>query len=90
MEPKRRTSSKTSRRRGSGTDLDRQLTDSLSSYWVNFAASGDPHGMVLPRWPVFDEKKSGPLVLGDRIELGAAPNQSQLAFYQAVYDRQRK
>jgi para-nitrobenzyl esterase len=73
------------------TDLDRQLADNISSYWVNFAATGDPNSKGLPRWPAFDEKKSDrPLVLGDKIEVGSAPNQSQLAFYQAVYDRQRK
>ncbi|PWU00782.1 MAG: hypothetical protein C5B51_24375 [Terriglobia bacterium] len=73
------------------TDLDRQLADTISSYWVNFATTGDPNGKGLPRWPTFDEKKSDrPLVLGDTVEIGAAPNQSQLAFYQALYDRQRK
>jgi para-nitrobenzyl esterase len=72
------------------TDLDRQLSDTISSYWVNFATTGDPNGKGLPRWPAYDEKKSGrPMVLGDTVEVGPAPNQSQLAFYQAIYDRQR-
>ncbi len=70
------------------TDLDRQLADTISSYWVNFATTGDPNGKGLPHWPAYDEKKSDrPLVLGDKIELGPEPNQSQLAFYQALYDR---
>ena len=30
------------------TDLDRQLSDTISSYWVNFAANGDPNGKGLP------------------------------------------
>jgi para-nitrobenzyl esterase len=73
------------------TDLDRQLADTISSYWVNFATTGDPNGKGLPRWPAFDEKKSDrPLVLGDKIEIAPAPNQSQLALYRAVYDRQRR
>jgi len=73
------------------TDVDHQLADTISSYWVNFATSGDPNGKGLPRWPAFDEKKSDrPLVLGDKIEVGPAPDQAQLAFYQALYDRQRK
>ena len=29
------------------TDLDRQLADTISSYWVNFAANGDPNGKGL-------------------------------------------
>jgi para-nitrobenzyl esterase len=73
------------------TDVDRQLAGAISSYWVNFATTGDPNGKGLLRWPAFDEKKSDrPLVLGDKIEVGVAPNQSRLAFYQAMYDLQRK
>ena len=70
------------------TELDHQLADTISSYWVNFATTGDPNGKGLPRWPAYDEKKSDrPMVLGDKVEVGPAPNQSQLAFYQAVYDK---
>jgi para-nitrobenzyl esterase len=73
------------------TDLDHQLADTISSYWVNFATTGDPNGKNLPKWPAFDEKKSDrPMVLGDKIEVGPEPNQAQLAFYQALYDKQRK
>jgi para-nitrobenzyl esterase len=73
------------------TDLDHQLADAISSYWVNFATTGDPNGRNLPKWPAYDEKKSDrPLVLGDKVEIGPEPNQAQLAFYQALYDKQRK
>ena len=72
------------------TDLDRQLADTISSYWVNFATTGDPNGKGLPRWPVYDDKKSDrPMVLGDKVEVGVAPNSSQIALYQALYDKQR-
>jgi para-nitrobenzyl esterase len=32
-----------------------QLSDLMSSYWVNFAISGDPNGAGLPAWPAFTE-----------------------------------
>ncbi len=70
------------------TALDRQLADTISSYWVNFATHGDPNGKGLPQWPAYDEKRnSRPMVLGDTVEVGPEPNQSQLAFYQALYEK---
>jgi para-nitrobenzyl esterase len=32
------------------TDADRKLATEVSSYWINFAATGDPNGAGLPQW----------------------------------------
>src|ERR1700733_4499624 len=72
------------------TDLDRQASDTLSSYWVNFATNGDPNGKGLAKWPAFDDRKRDrPMVLGDQAEVGPAPNRAQIAFFEAVYDKAR-
>jgi para-nitrobenzyl esterase len=34
-------------------DWDRKLEDIMSSYWTNFAASGDPNGGSVPRWSAY-------------------------------------
>ena len=71
------------------TDLDHQVSDTMSSYWVNFAANGDPNGKGLAQWPAFDDIKSDrPMVLGDQAEIGPAPNPAQLAFFERVYEHQ--
>jgi para-nitrobenzyl esterase len=72
------------------TDLDHQVSDTLSSYWVNFATKGDPNGKGLPKWPAFNDTKSNrPMVLGDRAEVGPAPNAAELAFFEQLYEKQR-
>jgi len=73
------------------TDVDHQLSDTMSSYWVNFATNGDPNGKGLPKWPAFDENKNpAPIVLGDTVEAGPAPDAAKLNFYQAVYDKEKR
>jgi para-nitrobenzyl esterase len=66
------------------TDLDRQVSEILSSYWVNFATNGDPNGKGLPVWPAY--KSDRRMILGGTAEAGPALTQAQLDFYQAKYD----
>jgi len=72
------------------TSVDRAVSDMLSAYWVNFAATGDPNGQGLAKWPAFDDRKSDrPLVFGDRAAVGPAPDRAQLDFFEGIYDKQR-
>jgi para-nitrobenzyl esterase len=70
------------------TDLDRQVSDTISSYWVNFAANGNPNGKGLPEWPAYDRKTSERrMVLGDKAEVGPGLDQARVGFFQAKYDK---
>jgi para-nitrobenzyl esterase len=67
------------------TDVDRKLADTMSSYWVNFAATGSPNGKGLPEWPVYSDKSAQAMVLGDTISMGTGISPDILAFYDAYY-----
>ncbi len=47
------------------TDADRHIADMMSSYWVNFATTGDPNGNGLAHWASVGEKPGMTMELGD-------------------------
>ena len=50
-------------------DTDRRLSDVMSSYWINFAASGNPNGEGLPEWPAFTRAAEQALEFGDTVQV---------------------
>jgi len=67
------------------TAADHQVADEMSSYWVNFAKSGDPNGPGLPRWPAFTSAKSNVLSIGDPIIPESVATPHSLQVFDTVY-----
>lgn len=71
-------------------EWDRRLEQTLSSYWVNFAAHGNPNGNALPVWPKFSEEHADRvMVFGDKVEQGASRlDKARFEFLEALYAKQ--
>jgi para-nitrobenzyl esterase len=67
------------------TAADRKVAAEISSYWVNFATTGNPNGEGLPQWPGFSNADSKVLYLGDPITVGGVANIKSLDVFDAVY-----
>jgi len=62
------------------SELDFKLEEIMSSYWVNFAKTGNPNGEGLPVWPVFSDVEPEVIELGDEVKSAPLPYQEQLNF----------
>jgi para-nitrobenzyl esterase len=72
------------------TEVDRKLADMMSTYWVNFAATGDPNGKGFPAWPAYDGQHQQPMVLGDQSGVGPGIDGNVLAFFDQFYQRRQR
>jgi len=45
---------------------DEKIAETMSSYWTNFIATGDPNGNGLPKWPAFRDAPEETMELGDK------------------------
>jgi len=70
---------------------DRKLADLMSSYWANFARSGDPNGKGLPEWKAHTpgSQQDGMLFDADAAS-DHLPAAERLAFLDKLWDRQQQ
>jgi len=62
------------------TDVDRKLAEQVSSYWVNFATTGDPNGKDLPKWDAYQTKDDRALLIADVPAMAPVPHKPALDF----------
>jgi para-nitrobenzyl esterase len=66
-------------------DVDRQLAETMETYWTNFARTGDPNGPGLVTWPSYDSQKDNVLEFGDSVAVRFKVNAAGLDFFDDFY-----
>jgi para-nitrobenzyl esterase len=71
-------------------DWDRKLEEIMSSYWTNFAASGDPNGAGVPRWSAYSEADADKVMsFGETVATGQTRlDKAKSDLLEAVYAKQ--
>jgi para-nitrobenzyl esterase len=67
------------------TPDDHAVADQISSYWVNFAKTGDPNGAGLPVWPAFKDADQQVMNLDVASKAIPAPNLDELKVLDGYY-----
>ena len=67
------------------TDADKSVSDQVSSYWVNFAKTGDPNASGLPVWPLFTDANQQVMNLNDPSKAIPVPNMDKLQVLDGYY-----
>jgi carboxylesterase type B len=67
------------------TEVDHALAAAMSSYWVNFAAKGDPNGAGLALWPAFQPTtREQAIILGPKIEVGQMLDSGRVNLFNSI------
>lgn len=67
-------------------EVDYNLQDVMSSYWINFARNGNPNGNGLPEWQPYSKDKNQTMILGEKIKLQKLPYIDAMRMIEASID----
>ncbi|MBI4763486.1 MAG: carboxylesterase family protein [Deltaproteobacteria bacterium] len=51
------------------TEIDRRISKTMRTYWLNFAATGNPNGPGLPEWPAYEKSTDQSLEIGIELKI---------------------
>jgi para-nitrobenzyl esterase len=75
---------------GSGGPDGEALSELITSYWINFAKTGNPNGPGLPVWPAFDEKEQKTMFFEKTPNVRPHPNVDKIKAFDVHFARLRE
>ena len=66
------------------TDWDHELSDAITTYWVNFATTGNPNAADLPAWPRYQSLTDVALEFGSEIGTQVGVRKAKLDLFEPV------
>jgi para-nitrobenzyl esterase len=60
------------------TKTDLEISEAVSTYWVNFAKHGDPNGQGVPKWPAFSDRNPEVMYFNQTPHPGPVPSAKSL------------
>ena len=68
---------------------DLEISDAMSTYWVNFARHGDPNGEGVPAWPAFSARNPQVMHFNQTPHIGPVPGAKSLSVLDAYFTWRR-
>ncbi|MFJ9173836.1 carboxylesterase/lipase family protein [Streptomyces sp. NPDC102360] len=71
------------------TEEDHEIARTVSGYWTNFVATGDPNGTGLPRWPAFTPDAGSVMEIGAHFAPITVADPERTGFWLRFFDTQQ-
>ena len=76
------------------SQVDKDIADLMSDYWVQFATTGDPNREGLPYWPTYDAETQQHQIIGVDVGQGSNFHKQELdaldRYFNATYQNARR
>jgi para-nitrobenzyl esterase len=63
------------------TEDDRKYSETMMTYWINFARTGHPNAAGLVPWPAYTAESEQVMLFAEQMRTGDLPNKPQLDFF---------